>query len=987
MKNMPILDPRDTKDILDQIKKKAENYTPEWKFDEKNMDAGVAIASIFANMFSQTLDRYNDILYKNYIEFLNLLNARQKPVTPATGYVAINVAKGMSRPVELEKDTVFFHDSADKDRIIYQSDETIFAVDADINSIFSVVPSKDAIAKVDINKKYFEVFNVEPEDNLQIHSFELIHSEAFDVSVPCTITVELCHNMDYIAQLAAQRLSDRNFARFEYFDGEKYIEFKNVTSEGNKIYIEKPNFDAMIYDKDLEPEPESEFENYAIRCVMQKFDNDASLEISAIKVATKLNQGEYIHADLLYLNDTALEIAAGAYCFDEQMTIYDDFYIGLKQVFNKRDAQIVMELDMASVIRQSDQQQELYEFKKKMVIDKSDNKNEMIKKYISKVIWEYFNGIGWTNLEVQGDVNPFDLNCDGIKRITFICPSDIEQTVVGASESFFIRARIARIENAYDIYAVTIMPLIKSARFSYEYKDTKFIQGISGSNNLNEYEIFGIKEAMSNFVLYKPIEDINPALYLCFDLPVWGYPLNMYFEMVGTVHEERALCLEVFDGVKFVRLKMVSEIKGFKKSGLISVFAPDIMKKTMMFGQEGYFMRICDMNNQWNINSYPKIGKIILNAVHITQREISPVQYFSTLIHDASKEIVVDDIPILDCDVWVDEINSIASPKRQEMIEKIPDDIEEIYSDDMQLINFFVRYNQTDNLAKHGESDRVYEVDGETGRISFGDGNNGCIVPQGDDNIKVIHSFGGGAKGNIMKNEMTGIQTVQAGITGINNFVPMCGGNDLQSVQVVEELGVKRLKHRARAVTASDFECLIKEEFSQVKDAKCFPNTDKFAQENSGYVTVVVLTSGYTHENHTLSMCQRMRDYICERCDGALVDEKLTIMPAQVMTVNVTAYVELEVLGQAAATEKEIIDYVNQMLDPFSNENKSGIGSIPDISDFYNKIKRIKNVQAVNNVLLEGSYFDHNVQKVVALDVYSKYLFAVPKSGKHIIHI
>ena len=92
MRKTPILDPRDEQAILEEIRRRARSYVPEWRNDPDDMDGGGALAAIFAHMFSQTVDRYNRVLHKDYIEFLNLLSVRQKPVTPATGYVAVEIA-------------------------------------------------------------------------------------------------------------------------------------------------------------------------------------------------------------------------------------------------------------------------------------------------------------------------------------------------------------------------------------------------------------------------------------------------------------------------------------------------------------------------------------------------------------------------------------------------------------------------------------------------------------------------------------------------------------------------------------------------------------------------------------------------------------------------------------------------------------------------------------------------------------------------------
>ena len=134
------------------------------------MDGGGALAAIFAHMFSQTVDRYNRVLHKDYIEFLNLLSVRQKPVTPATGYVAVEIAPGTEEAVEIPRDTALFHDGEDGERVNYRTDETIFATPARIVGMVTVDPAQDAVAVREAGQEALDLFFVPEEHNRQRHA-------------------------------------------------------------------------------------------------------------------------------------------------------------------------------------------------------------------------------------------------------------------------------------------------------------------------------------------------------------------------------------------------------------------------------------------------------------------------------------------------------------------------------------------------------------------------------------------------------------------------------------------------------------------------------------------------------------------------------------------------------------------------------------------------------------------------------------------------
>ena len=51
MSNIPKLDNRDFKDLMNEVKHLSKNYTPEWNFDENSSDLGVVFSKVFCHMF------------------------------------------------------------------------------------------------------------------------------------------------------------------------------------------------------------------------------------------------------------------------------------------------------------------------------------------------------------------------------------------------------------------------------------------------------------------------------------------------------------------------------------------------------------------------------------------------------------------------------------------------------------------------------------------------------------------------------------------------------------------------------------------------------------------------------------------------------------------------------------------------------------------------------------------------------------------------
>lgn len=984
MRKTPILDPRDEQAILEEIRRRARSYVPEWRNDPDDMDGGGALAAIFAHMFSQTVDRYNRVLHKDYIEFLNLLSVRQKPVTPATGYVAVEIAPGTEEAVEIPRDTALFHDGEDGERVNYRTDETIFATPARIVGMVTVDPAQDAVAVREAGQEAFDLFFVPEEHNRQRHAFVLRQDEALRLSRPATIRVQVGDSAFYLAQQTAGRLSDPAFAAWEYRAQGQWRAFDAVVADGDCVVLRKDN--AL----EIEPCPEDEGEEVAggacIRCTMRRAREGTRITVRSLRVQSAYAEGETLPCTEAYANDVRVDAERGGYCFSDNMMPYDAFYIAADEVLCKRGADVVLEMDMHTLVRKSEQEQALYEFRDKMVIEKEPNPPEPPRRYVSAVAWEYWNGVGWTHLAVAGDENPFGEGAEGTKRVTFSLPEDAAATTVGAVERIWVRARATAVENAFNLYATRLLPFVTGLRLSFRYRAPRPVQALVAQNNLARTAFAG-GEGEAGATLYAPLPDAQPALYLCFDAPPAGYPVSFYWEMQGRTKGARRIGVEAFLGRDFEEVPFQDGMEDCTHSGVLKCYLPRLLQRTEVFGLSGYFVRIVDRTGRAR-EDHPRIRRIVPNCAHITQRERAPEEIFSTEIHESGKRLRLDEGPVLEAEVWVDELPALSGQEAEALRREAPERTEAEYAGDGRLDRLFVRWERVESLALCGPQDRAFALDAEEARVDFGDGVHGAIPPAGEDNIRVRYSFGGGRHGNIAEDQITGITTAAAGITRVWNFLPICGGNDMQSVELVERLGPKRLRHRGRAVTKADFEALVLEAFSEVRAVRCFPNTDETGAHRPGHVAVVLLTGNYDSEAHTIAVCEQVEHYLRALCDSRLAREGLHVLPAMVMTVNVTASVEVDAPDNAAQAERGAQECLQALLDPFCAERgENPIGALPGLTDLYAALRRVPHILAVRDVLLEGSYYDYNRSRVVALDVGSSYPFAVPRSGRHVLRI
>ena len=80
----PLLDPRDAEQILEQLRKLAAEYIPEWRaYQEDRRDAGIMLHRIFTRLLEITLQRLNEAPSKNFDAFLNAVGVSLLPPVPA----------------------------------------------------------------------------------------------------------------------------------------------------------------------------------------------------------------------------------------------------------------------------------------------------------------------------------------------------------------------------------------------------------------------------------------------------------------------------------------------------------------------------------------------------------------------------------------------------------------------------------------------------------------------------------------------------------------------------------------------------------------------------------------------------------------------------------------------------------------------------------------------------------------------------------------
>ena len=207
--NKPILDPRTKKDLMDLIQRRAGEYVPEWRYEQGDeTDPGAAIATLFGEMFYQTIDRFNLLPQKHYTEFLNLLGVPGPGVTPACGLVRFE-AGGEGGPVPVPAGTEIFAAAQEEDgtNTVFATTHRIEAITASLADVYYVDPEAGRIERLDRSKEQ-PFFAPTGEANLQFHRFAFAQNQVLDLAGPCELQISLRQTARFLEAATAQTLGD-----------------------------------------------------------------------------------------------------------------------------------------------------------------------------------------------------------------------------------------------------------------------------------------------------------------------------------------------------------------------------------------------------------------------------------------------------------------------------------------------------------------------------------------------------------------------------------------------------------------------------------------------------------------------------------------------------------------------------------------------------------------------------------------------------------
>lgn len=963
------LDFRTSGDILRHIGEIEANYTPEWNFSVENPDIGSALAFVYADMLEDTIGQLNRAGYKNELAFFNALGADLESAVPARGYAAFEIAEDAPEGAEVDAGMGMTASVEGREqKAQYETTEDIYVTPAAPSCLYLTDGRTDGIYQIAENLRQQTeplVLFREKGANQQTHELYLTHEEVLEIFGEAYLELSFyAHTGQLLESECLEVFANPEIVSFSYWSKEGWQDFANVTLFQEQILLYKGKNQPPFEKKEL-------FDNtdYVVRCKILDIRKAEKISVEEIRMKSR---GERLAPQYIY--GASVECDQQEYFpFGQRMVPFEEVYFGSKEVLGKRGANVSLSfyVDFAAVPLETNPEESPIEWK--WVMKRSDFRpNPDFDISIEEVIWEYFNGNGWSRLfpgKEYSDV--FGIQQGVLSRqrtIRFICPSDMTPILVNSCETCYIRARILKMNNLYKLKGQYIVPVLGNTTFAYSYLEDGRLPRLLGVSNNLEQSVFSEKEMGNWKQLFVGTEEMEKTLYLGFERPPVGAPVRMLWLLEDAISGQRgSLCWEYYGTKGWREMNLADGTYSLSRSGLVTFVGAEDFCRAFRFGRDLYWIRLRDESDFYGEGQgrkvYPVLKALWMNAVGIRHMERKETEWFTldafeencciTLLHGNIDEISVR--------VWEGDGEEAA----------------------------LLLWTETSDLEAEPAGSRVYQVDRTAGVVYFGNGRHGKIPPFGkEDGIQISYKCGGGAWANAKPGQVNQLNQTLGFVQGVCNPESLWGGLDAETPKEAMRRCSAKLRHWNRAVTARDYEELAMEAARVLKKVRCFGGKNAEGEKESGAVTLVVLPEGdMLDKSQVCAVHETIYQYLISRMDPGIVKRKqFYVVAPKLVEIKVTAEVMIESFQEIFEVRRRVQERIKMFLDPMDGhfDGKGwDIGQFPAVMQIQNAIKEIPEIVQIRKVYMAVFISGPKGRQEADPDIISKHPYVLPVSGVH----
>jgi hypothetical protein len=132
-------------DVLEDIRRRALLYTPDWQGGRTEEDPAAALAAIMAQFASVMVKRLNQAPERHFLSFLEMVNTLRLPACPARVPLTFVPSKGAPDPVTVPAATRASAEGSDGNPVIFETGKTFLAAPALLCEAFTMDRASDHI--------------------------------------------------------------------------------------------------------------------------------------------------------------------------------------------------------------------------------------------------------------------------------------------------------------------------------------------------------------------------------------------------------------------------------------------------------------------------------------------------------------------------------------------------------------------------------------------------------------------------------------------------------------------------------------------------------------------------------------------------------------------------------------------------------------------------------------------------------------------------
>ncbi len=447
---------------------------------------------------------------------------------------------------------------------------------------------------------------------------------------------------------------------------------------------------------------------------------------------------------------------------------------------------------------------------------------------------------------------------------------------------------------------------------------------------------------------------MGDALYLGFDKSLTGEEITLAFYLYGEdlsgtggygekepeVYPSATLIWEYNTGgdwedeSNWSEFKITDETRHLTVSGKIRIGIKGEMGQTVIFDHKLFWLRCRIKENGYEIP--PKMDFISLNAVSAIQsKTLKECQFSSSGLPDF--HIDLEHTPVREGTTRVQ--------------------VRDEFSGENNKLNIYEGgWSAVEDFDASKPESRHYTVDLATGRVTFGDGINGRIPPEGKNNIIISYCSGGGVRGNVKAGAINRVLDKPAEkVTAINTRAAS-GGAAAETLDGAKIRVREDLKRVCRAVTSADYEHLsMNTPGLRVARAKAIPryHPDRDG-EVPGIVTMIVVPeSPYTKPKPSLGFLKTVYRHLDMH---RLLTTELFVMPPEYVDISVVATVVIKPKKDPGRVTDDLEKELGNFLHPIKGGVDRGgwhFGRPVHKSEIYKIIDGVEGVDYVTNLRLK----------------------------------